>query len=130
MEAFFRSFRGNQLRVQYFIEARGSTTVRQDDIIIHVNPDFTVSVASYNPRLSDFPERKGIHLLHMLNVIKQYLETSDLSIIVKGSPYNHKTVEYDIEFNFLNTYESAFKLLYVSTPDGWTSLANLYNDSM
>ena len=129
-KTYLRGLTESVLHVQYSIESKGSVTVRQEDIRIRVHPDLTVSLDSYNPRLSDFPEKKGVHLFHMLNAIKQYLETSDLSIIVKGSPYNHKTVDYEVVFPFDGTYESAFKVLYTETEDGWTCLADLYADSM
>jgi hypothetical protein len=129
-KTYFRGLTGSVLHVQYSIESKGSVAIRQDDISIRVHPDLTVSLDSYNPRLSDFPEKKGVHLFHMLNAIKQYLETNDLSIIVKGSPYNHKTVAYEVIFPFDGTYESAFQVLYAKGSDGWTRVSDLYADSM
>ena len=129
-EAFLQQFVGwNAFRVQYTILSGGSVIVRQEDIELNLNEDGSVSLGEY--KLQPMLRRvKNIHLFHMLNQIKNYLEMTDLGTIVKGSPYNHKTVDYKVVFPFDGTYESAFKVLYTETEDGWTCLADLYADSM
>ena len=129
-EAFLQQFVGwNAFRVQYSILSGESVKVRQEDIELNLNEDGSVSLGEY--KLQPMLRRvKNIHLFHMLNQIKNYLEMTDLGTIVKGSPYNHKTVDYKVVFPFDGTYESAFKVLYTETEDGWTCLADLYADSM
>jgi len=129
-EAFLQQFVGwNAFRVQYSILSGESVKVRQEDIELNLNEDGSVSLGEY--KLQPMLRRvKNIHLFHMLNQIKCYLKMTDLGTIVKGSPYNHKTVAYKVVFPFDGTYESAFKVLYTETEAGWISLADLYTDSM